>query len=99
MSARVFSSILKLLMSSKLLFSLFLLLPIPIIYDIIKILNFSKLSFCGSSSSSSVGAGISVVLDVWPTTKSWILGFLEVFLVFLVLLGNSLFFAGNQKKT
>ena len=38
------------------------------------------------------------MLDVWPTTKSWILGFLEVFLVFLVLLGNSWFFAGNQKK-
>ena len=32
MAARVFSSILKFLMSSKLLFSLFLLLPIPIIY-------------------------------------------------------------------
>ena len=28
-------------------------------------------------------------VDVWSTTKSWILGFLEVFLVFLVLLGNS----------
>ena len=50
------------------------------------------------------------MLDVWPTTKSWILGFLEVFLVFLVLLGNSwffagkklvnlVFFAGNPKKT
>ena len=28
-------------------------------------------------------------VDVWSTTKSWILGFLEVLLVFLVLLGNS----------
>ena len=37
------------------------------------------------------------MLDVWPTTKSWILGFLEVFLVFLVLLGNSWFFAGGKK--
>ena len=37
--------------------------------------------------------------DVWPTTKSWILGFLEVFLVFLVLLGNSWVFAGNPKNT
>ena len=45
MSARVFSSILKFLMSSKLLFSLFLLLPIPIIYDIIKILIFQHYLF------------------------------------------------------
>ena len=59
---------------------------------------FPKLSFCGSSSSSSVGAGISVVLDVWPTTKSWILGFLEVFLAFLVLLGNSWFFLERKKN-
>ena len=44
-SARVFSSILKFLMSSKLLFSLFLLLPIPIIYDIIKILIFQNYLF------------------------------------------------------
>ena len=45
MSARVFSSILKLLMSSKLLFSLFLLLPIPIIYAIIKISIFQNYFF------------------------------------------------------
>ena len=45
MSARVFSSILKLLMSSKLLFSLFLLLPIPIIYAIIKISIFQNYLF------------------------------------------------------
>ena len=38
------------------------------------------------------------MLDVWPATKSWILGFLEVFLVFLVLLGNSWFFAGEKQK-
>ena len=45
MFARVFSSILKFLMSSKLFFSLFLLLPIPIIYDIIKILIFQHYLF------------------------------------------------------
>ena len=45
MSARVFSSILKFLMSSKLLFSLFLLLPIPIIYAIIKMLIFQNYLF------------------------------------------------------
>ena len=45
MSARVFSSILKFLMSSKLIFSLVLLLPIPIIYDIIKILIFQNYLF------------------------------------------------------
>ena len=45
MSARVFSSILKFLMSSKLLFSLFLLLPIPIVYAIIKISIFQHYLF------------------------------------------------------